>query len=133
MRIFELDFRKWLKQSIVERTFLFLNPMFENKYKFSFIVKALHYFGGSMYLFFNTKPFIYFKIFILLGILLMFIYFNGCIWSTLEKRIEGDNYFDITEPILDVLGYESVWYNKKFIFSIYWTIMIFFNLWILMF
>lgn len=131
MRIFELEFRKWLKHAIVERVYLFLNPMFENKYKFSFIVKGLHYYGASMYLFFNTFPYIYFKILILLGILLMFIYFNGCIWSTLEKRIEGENYFDITEPLLNVLGYESTWYNKKFIFNIYWVFMLFFNLWIL--
>jgi len=131
MRIFDLEFRKWLKHTIVERIFHILNPMFENKYKFSFIVKGLHYFGAGMYLFFNTKPYLYYKLFILLLVLLLFIYFNGCIWSTLEKRIEGENYFDITEPILDILGYESTWYNKKFIFHMYWTFMVFFNVRIL--
>jgi hypothetical protein len=131
MRLFELEFRNWLKETIVERTYLFLNPMFENKYKFSFIVKGLHYLGASIYLFFNTQPYVYYKIFLLFFVLLLFIYFNGCIWSTLEKRIEGDSYFDITEPALDLLGYESTWYNKKFIFSMYWVFMVFFNLWIL--
>jgi len=128
MRLFELEFRNWLKETIVERTYLFLNPMFENKYKFSFIVKGLHYLGASIYLFFNTQPYVYYKIFLLFFVLLLFIYFNGCIWSTLEKRIEGENYFDITEPVLDILGYESTWYNKKFIFSMYWVFMVFFNL-----
>ena len=102
--------------------------MFENKYKFSFIVKGLHYLGGSIYMFFNTQPYVYYKIFLLFFVLLLFIYFNGCIWSTLEKRIEGDSYFDINEPVLDILGYESTWYNKKFIFSMYWVFMVFFNL-----
>jgi hypothetical protein len=128
MQIFDFGFRKQLKQTIVENIFLFLNPMFENKYKFSFIVKGLHYLGASMYLCFNSKPYLYLKLFLLLFVLLLFIYFNGCIWSTLEKRIEGDNYFDITEPVLDVLGYESTWYNKKFIFHMYWVFMVFFNL-----
>lgn len=128
MQIFDLEYRKRLKQSIVEKTFVYLNSKFKNKYKFSFTVKALHYIGASLYLFFNKKPYIYYKIVILLLILLLFIYFKGCIWSTLEKRIEGENYFDITEPVLDILGYESTWYNKQFIFQIYWTFMIFFNL-----
>lgn len=128
MQIFDLEYRKRVKQSIVEKTFLYLNSKFKNKYKLSFTVKAFHYIGASLYLFFNTKPYIYYKIIILLIVLLLFIYFKGCIWSTLEKRIEGENYFDITEPVLDILGYESTWYNKQFIFQMYWTLMIFFNL-----
>jgi hypothetical protein len=128
MQFLNYEYRKRLKQSIVERIYHILNPMFENKYKFSFIIKGLHYFGASFYLFFNTKPYIYYKIFFLLLVLLLFIFFNGCIWSTLEKRIEGENYFDITEPVLDILGYERTWYNKKFIFNMYWVFMVFFNL-----
>ena len=128
MRILELEFSKQLKRTIVERIFHILDPMFENKYKFSFIVKGLHYIGASLYLFFNNKPYVYYKIFFLVLVLLLFIYFNGCIWSTLEKRIEGENYFDITEPVLDLLGYEITWYNKKFIFNMYWVFMVFFNL-----
>lgn len=128
MQILDFEYRKKLKQTIVERIFIKLNPMFINKYKFSFFVKFLHYLGASLYLFFNRKPYIYYKLVILLFIIILFIYFNGCIWSSLEKRIEGDNYFDITEPVLDILGYESTWYNKKFIFNIFWVTMVFLNL-----